>query len=199
MCAFIPKCHWLAFLVLCIWGSHSRFSFLVEEGAAIRVASTRVPSRWSRPRAARSALIAAKSPLHRSCGRRNLSSVVASGTPSASSSMRAKRSQRLSVLQRVLERLVGQPIPLLQKIHSQHPLQPHRRPTAFALRIVRRNHRQQSLPRDHLLHARQELLTSCDLLLGGELGLGESRLLRHVSCLSSSRTTGALRTISGED
>ena len=34
MCAFIPKYHWLPFLVWCISGSRSLLAFLVEEGAA---------------------------------------------------------------------------------------------------------------------------------------------------------------------
>src|SRR5450756_1629357 len=43
MCAFIPKYHWLPFLVWCISGSRCFSLFLVEDGAAISVASTNVP------------------------------------------------------------------------------------------------------------------------------------------------------------
>src|SRR5438270_13015643 len=34
ICAFIPKCHWLPFLVWCISGSRAWLLFLVEGGAA---------------------------------------------------------------------------------------------------------------------------------------------------------------------
>ena len=51
MCAFIPKYHWLPFLVWCISGSRCFSWFLVEGGAAISVASTNVPSRSNKPRA----------------------------------------------------------------------------------------------------------------------------------------------------
>ncbi len=43
MWAFMPKCHWLPFLVWCISGSRASSLFFVEGGAAIRVASTIVP------------------------------------------------------------------------------------------------------------------------------------------------------------
>src|SRR3954470_7343036 len=43
ICAFIPKCHWLPFLVWCISGSRLFCLFLVEGGAAMMVASTIVP------------------------------------------------------------------------------------------------------------------------------------------------------------
>jgi hypothetical protein len=49
MCAFMPKCHWLPFLVWCISGSRSPLLFLVELGAAISVASTTVPLLSSNP------------------------------------------------------------------------------------------------------------------------------------------------------
>jgi len=38
-CGYIPKYHWLPFLVWCISGSRSFFLFLVELGSAIKVAS----------------------------------------------------------------------------------------------------------------------------------------------------------------
>ena len=55
---------------------------------------------------------------------RNFKSVVASGTPSAARSMRAKPLQCLTVVEGVFEGFVGQGIPLLEKIDPQHPLQP---------------------------------------------------------------------------
>ena len=59
MCAFIPKCHWLPFLVWCISGSRSPSLFLVELGAAMMVASTMVPVLSIRPCWASPALMAA--------------------------------------------------------------------------------------------------------------------------------------------
>ena len=43
MCNFMPKCHSLPFFVWCISGSRAFLWFLVDGGAAIRVASTIVP------------------------------------------------------------------------------------------------------------------------------------------------------------
>ena len=48
-----------------------------------------------------------------------------------------KAAQRLAVVQRILHRFVGQPVPLLHKIDPQHPLQRDRRPAALAFRIER--------------------------------------------------------------
>lgn len=47
MCAFSPKNHCWPFLVWCISGSRCLFSILVEDGAAMSVASTCVPARSS--------------------------------------------------------------------------------------------------------------------------------------------------------
>ena len=44
MCTFIPKCHSLPFFVWCISGSRSLARFFVDEGAAMMLASTIVPS-----------------------------------------------------------------------------------------------------------------------------------------------------------
>ena len=57
ICAFMPKCHRLPFLVWCISGSRSPVLFLVELGAAISVASTAVPVLSIRPLAIKVALI----------------------------------------------------------------------------------------------------------------------------------------------
>ena len=46
-----------------------------------------------------------------------------------------KSAQRLAVIKSILDRLVGQPVPLLDKVHPQHPLQPDWRPAAFAFRV----------------------------------------------------------------
>jgi hypothetical protein len=55
----MPKCHWLPFLVWCICGSRSPLLFLVELGAAIRVASTTVPVLSIKPFLVRVTLMAA--------------------------------------------------------------------------------------------------------------------------------------------
>lgn len=52
-CAFIPKYHGLPFLVWGLAGSRCLAWCLVEGGAAMSVASTSVPARSSRPRAAK--------------------------------------------------------------------------------------------------------------------------------------------------
>ena len=57
MCAFMPKYHWLPFLVWCMSGSRLPSRFFVELGAAMMVASTSVPSRMSRWCSLKSALI----------------------------------------------------------------------------------------------------------------------------------------------
>ena len=49
MCAFIPKCRWLPFLLECISGSRALPLFFVEVDAAIKVASTAVPTLSSKP------------------------------------------------------------------------------------------------------------------------------------------------------
>lgn len=60
MCIFILKCHWLPFLVWRISGSRCPLRFLVEDGAAMIVASTTVPSFSINPLAARWLLMLAK-------------------------------------------------------------------------------------------------------------------------------------------
>jgi hypothetical protein len=49
MCAFMPKYHWLPFLVEIISGSRFRVRFFVEVGAEIRLASTMAPCLRIRP------------------------------------------------------------------------------------------------------------------------------------------------------
>ena len=60
MCAFMPKCHWLPFLLECISGSRILSLFLVELGAGTKVASTTVPALSSRPRWLSSSLTVTK-------------------------------------------------------------------------------------------------------------------------------------------
>ena len=92
-----------------------------------------------------------------------------------------KTLQRMAVVERVFERLVGQPIPLLEEIDAQHPLQTDGWATALALGIMRLNDGQQLGPRDDFLHAGEELFAAGGLLLGGKLGVGKGDLVGHAS------------------
>src|SRR5207253_9860815 len=92
ICAFIPKCHWLPFLVWCISGSRALLLFLVEDGAAMIVASTIVPWRISRPRSSSIADTSANNAWLNSCRSsqwRKFRIVVSSGTPATVRSMPA--------------------------------------------------------------------------------------------------------------
>src|SRR5215211_5197405 len=66
-------------------------------------------------------------------------------------------------------RLVGQPVPLLQKVQPQHPLQPNRRPTAFALQVRRAQSSDKLRLRVDLLHLGQKFVPTRLLLLTGSL------------------------------
>ena len=90
-----------------------------------------------------------------------------------------KSLQCLAVVERVFEGFVGQPIPLLEKIHPQHPLQPDGRASPFAFGIKRFDNGQQFGPWNEGFHAREELLAASDLLFIGKLGLGKTRLVGH--------------------
>src|SRR3954447_14408438 len=90
-----------------------------------------------------------------------------------------KAPQGLAVIQRILHRTVGQPIPLLQKVDPQHPLQTDRWPTALALRIERSQTFYQPRPRYNLLHLSQKLVASCLLLLAGVFRLRKAPLKLH--------------------
>ena len=76
-----------------------------------------------------------------------------------------KAAQCLAVVQRILQRLVRQPVPLLHEVEPQHPLQPGRRPPALALRIERPQARHQPRPRHHKLHLGQNLSRRVRLFL----------------------------------
>jgi hypothetical protein len=67
ICAFIPKYHWLPFLVWCMSGSRAFALFLVEDGAAMIVASTIVPRCINRPRSASIAATSSNGALLNSC------------------------------------------------------------------------------------------------------------------------------------
>jgi hypothetical protein len=84
-----------------------------------------------------------------------------------------KALQCLAVVERVFEGLVGQPIPLLEKIYPQHPLQPDGRASAFSFGIEWFDDGQQFGPRNEGFHAREKLLAAGDLLFISKLGLGK--------------------------
>lgn len=89
----MPKIQFLPFFDWCISGSRFSSRFLLEGGAAIKVASTMVPSRIIKPLLVKCPLISSKIlrvSLCFSSRRRNLSSVVASGANSCVRSMPTK-------------------------------------------------------------------------------------------------------------
>jgi hypothetical protein len=90
-----------------------------------------------------------------------------------------KAAQGLAVIQRILHRPVGQPIPLLQEVDPQHPLQPDRRPAARALRVERSQTFHQPRPRHNLLHLGQKLVPSRLFLLAGVFRLRKAPLKLH--------------------
>src|SRR4051795_2004295 len=92
-----------------------------------------------------------------------------------------KAAQRLAVVERVLDRFIGQPVPLLHKIDPQHALQRDRRPTALAFRIERGQACHQPGPRHRLLHLGQKLVPPRLLLFAGVLRLGKTPLTLHRS------------------
>jgi len=90
-----------------------------------------------------------------------------------------KAAQRLTIVERVLQGLVGQPIPLLQKVKPQHPLQPNRRPAALALRVERPQTINQPRPRHHPLHLGQKPVPTRLLFLPGVFRLRKAPLPLH--------------------
>src|SRR6476620_2724730 len=87
-----------------------------------------------------------------------------------------KAAQGLAVIERILHRTIGQPIPLLQEVDPQHPLQTDRRPAALALRVERSQTLHQPRPRHDLLHLPQKLVAPRLLLLAGVFRLRENSL-----------------------
>jgi hypothetical protein len=123
LCAFIPKYHWLPFLVWCISGSRCFSWFLVEDGAAIGVASTSVPVRKSGPacgqvgvdggEAAFAEIVGFAQPpefQERGGVRHALGGQINAGKPL----------HRLTVVKGVFAGCGGQAIPRLEKINPRH-------------------------------------------------------------------------------
>src|ERR1700730_3350116 len=93
ICAFMPKYHWLPFLVWCISGSRALAAFLVEDGGLMIVASTIVPVATFSPLASRCRCTSSNNCRPRSCCSsrwRKRHTVVSSGTGSRPRSMPTK-------------------------------------------------------------------------------------------------------------
>src|SRR5271169_4256505 len=90
-----------------------------------------------------------------------------------------KAAQRLAVVQRVLQGLIGQPVPLLQKVDPQHPLQPNRRPAALSLRVERSQTIDQACPGYNLFHLGQKPVPSRLPFLPGVFRLRKASLPLH--------------------
>jgi hypothetical protein len=90
-----------------------------------------------------------------------------------------KAAQGLAVVKCILHRPVGQPIPLLQEVYPQHPLQTDRRPATLALRVQRSKTVHQPCPRHDLLHLGQKLVAPRLLLLAGVFRLRKAPLKLH--------------------
>ena len=132
----------------------TRFRSVLGRGrAAMMVASTIVPWRISRPRSSSIADTSANNAWLNSCPLQPMAEVQNCRLLRNRRHRQinaGKAAQGLAVIERILHRPVGQPIPLLQKVDPQHPLQPDRRPAALALRGSGRRRstsRGQSLPR----------------------------------------------------
>jgi hypothetical protein len=86
--------------------------------------------------------------------------------------------QRLAAVQRILQRFVGQAVPLLQAVHAQHPWNTDRLSAdAPARQVQRLDHGNQAPPRHDALHVSQELLAPRALLLHRVLGTGKTALV----------------------
>ena len=75
----------------------------------------------------------------------------------------------LAVVDGVLQGLIGEPIPLLEKANAQHAFDAHGRPAAFALRVKGLNEPHQKEPRHHGVHLREEDVPAGELLFPGIL------------------------------
>jgi hypothetical protein len=102
----------------------------------------------------------------------------------------SKAAQGLAIVERVFQCLVGQPVPLLQKVEPQHPFQPDRRPAALAFWVKRPQPLHQPRPGNHLLHLGQKFVPPRLLFLAGVLRLRKTPLPLHRPVPRSPRTPG---------
>jgi hypothetical protein len=82
----------------------------------------------------------------------------------------------LAIINRILQRFIGQRVPLLEKINPQHPLQADRRTAPLAFRIKRLDHRDQPCSRHHPFHLGEKQVPPCRFLFGRIFVLGEAEL-----------------------
>jgi hypothetical protein len=92
-----------------------------------------------------------------------------------------KAAHRLTVIERLLGHQIAQGIPILKKVDAQHRLQQYRWTSALRsdFRIMRRDQSQQTAPRHHSVHLRQEHLATRLLFLHRITQAGKCRLLWH--------------------
>ncbi|GBC58892.1 hypothetical protein PSNTI_43920 [Stutzerimonas stutzeri] len=90
-----------------------------------------------------------------------------------------KLAQDGGLVQRFLNRRVAVAKPVLHQMYAQHRHQRVRRTTTFALRVVRLDQSDQTLPRHHPIHLDQEQLFAGLFALAGILGVGEGHLLHR--------------------
>src|SRR5207249_1332766 len=90
-----------------------------------------------------------------------------------------KSAQSLAVIERVLQSLVGERIPLLEKVKAQHPLDADRRPPSLSPGIMRLDHPAKPGPRNHLFHLAQKALPASHLLFSSILTLRKTHLVFH--------------------
>jgi len=90
------------------------------------------------------------------------------------------------LIERFLHCWVAVAEPVLHQMHAQHRHQRIGRTTAFALRVMRLDQGDQTLPLHHLIHLDQEQLLAGLLALAGVLGVGEGHLLHR-----ETRATGS--------
>src|SRR5882672_8091951 len=127
-CAFIPKYHWLPFLVWCISGSRCCCWFLVEVGACRMVASTMVPVVIRTPWACRCRFTVPRICSPNWCASskcRNLHTVVSSGTGSQPKSTPTNCRSAAESYKRLFHRRVRQVEPLLQEVISLYSFDSH--------------------------------------------------------------------------
>ena len=118
-------------------GSRAWSAFLVDDGALMIVASTMVPLatfRSARREMAMDLLEQAVAQLVLFQQVAEAATVVSSGTGSRPKSMPTKPTYRRQIVERLLDRRVGQVEPVLQQVDAQHPLDPDRRAAIARLR-----------------------------------------------------------------
>jgi hypothetical protein len=105
-----------------------------------------------------------------------------------------ERAHRVGVVDLVLHRHTGEVEPHLQQVHPQHRLDRHRPAAPLLVVVDRFDQPRPLLPRDHLVHHRQELLAAGGPPPLGVLGISETRLRTlHDSILPSQSHNQSVR------